>query len=115
MSEFLRCRTQIKVLGFSIFLFAIALVLFASISPEEMNKLMTGKEMANVTDANGDVTTQLVDATLMQSTMQKLMAMAVLSFIASVLFILAMLVATGKGCYKVSLFSIIFGTLFGIL
>ncbi len=115
MSEFLRCRTQIKVLGFSIFLFAIVLVVFVTISPEEMNKLMTGKEMASVTDANGDVTTKLVDATLMQNTLQKVFAMAVLSFIASILFILAMLVATGKGCYKVSLFSIIFGSLFGIL
>ncbi len=115
MSEFLKCRTQIKVLGFSVFLFAVVLVVFASISPEEMNKLMTGKEMASVTDKNGDVTTQLVDATLMQNTLQKLLAMGVLSFISSVLFILAMLVATGKGCYKVSLFSIIFGSLFGIL
>jgi hypothetical protein len=113
-SEFVRCGTQIKFIGFSMFLFAIVMAIGISISSDEMSVIVTGKQTTNVI-VDGKSTVQVVDATPDQNTLNKLLAMSSLMVIASVIFILSLIITTGKGCYKTSLFGLIFGSLFGVL
>ena len=117
MSEFSRCKMQIKSIGVSILLFAIVMCIFVSISSEEMNKIVTGVQIVTVPDPKDSTKsiTQVMPAELADDTKNKLMAASVLGSAAAVIFVLSLFIATGKGCYKTSLYGILFGSLFGIL
>lgn len=102
-SELIRCATQIRAMGFAIMLIVIAMIIVSTIKESELKKLTTSALSGNMPSG------------LLQETNRKLMASAILAFIGTVIFVLAILMATRKSCYKTSLFGIIFGLLFGIL
>jgi hypothetical protein len=117
-SEFVRCGTQIKFIGFSMFLFVVVMIISMNISADEMALLMakmSGTKVSTTVTVNGAQVVQLVDPTPSDDTMNKVIAMSALSSLAVIIFILSLIVTTGKGCYKTSLFGLIFGSVFGVL
>ena len=114
-SDLVRCAGQIKAMGFSLFLIVIIMIIFSTIPLSEFKKLNVSM-LSNKPPAGQENEVPPIPAAvnLLPETINKFFAIIALSFIAVIIFISSIIIATGKGCYKTSLFGILFGLLFGI-
>ncbi len=107
-SDLVKCAGQIKAMGFSLFLFVIAMIIFSSIPVSEFNKILYKPPTDNEVPPNSEVTK------LLPETVNKFYAIIGILFVSFIIFVGSIVLATNKGCYKTSIFGLLFGLLFGI-
>jgi hypothetical protein len=101
-SELVKCARQINSMGFSLFLFVIAMILAITIPVSEYTKLVNYTNGTSMDKPSDDV-------------MNKIMAGSFFIVFGAFVLIASILMATYKGCYKTSLFGIMFGLATGVL
>lgn len=121
-SELVRCANQIKGMGFSLFLIVVSLIIFSTIPLSEFKKITRSVETTSTSMPEGTPTTgsdqnvasvpKLLD--LLPETINKFYAILFLLTMALIVFVASIFIATSRGCYKTSIFGLLFGLLFGI-
>jgi hypothetical protein len=95
---------------FALFLFVVALIVIATIPMSEFEK-MKKMAMMPVTNPPTPITP---DMQIMDDTKNKLLAGGCLISIAILVYLLALVFSIQKGCYKTSLFGMLFGLISGV-
>ncbi len=106
VSEFVRCRSEIKMMGISVVFFLIALIVVSTISTEDLLSIIAKPVVGS--------TAPVVSGTSLDSSKNKVMAAGILAFFAILFLLSSVVFSTKNGCYKTSIFGILIGLLTGM-
>ena len=107
--EMQKCGKQVKFMWFSFFLLALALIVSMTISTDDMLKMTKAQQMKMMG--------QTVPPEQMpsQDAINKVLVSSILVLIASVVLFVSILFAVSKGCFKASMYGLLFGLLTGLV